>query len=325
LSYSFFHHGEYPKSYYMLFFSHIFMNGFSLVLLGVVLFVVAYALLKIQGKMNDITKAIDSSFKTIEDGVTQNLLGPNGALTKATNAVNQNYATIKNGINTTILGPAGLLSKSRYIMNYTNTICIEVGNDVHDGKLILQNDIRKTTGDIEKILKNAGNPLIKAGSWLNNIGDDIDIDILGGHPLHDVAQPFHDVGNTVNDVGNLCIDARTKLIAADQKIIDAETSLEDISGKVKGLGVEILNVRDYVDTTFTASMNASLDDLKQVTDDVNTLFSTLENGAQTSVNGLKNANSFLDSLLNNIFQKQLIIGLFAAGVVLILTGVALGL
>jgi hypothetical protein len=301
------------------------MNGFSLVLLGIVLFVVSYALLKIQGKMKDVTNAIDTGFKTIEDGITQNLLGPNGALTKATNAVDQNYTTIKNGINNNVLGPQGLLSKSRYIMNYTNTICIEVGNDIHNGKLILQNDIRKTTGDIETILQNTGNPLINAGVWFNNIGNDIDIDILGGHPLHDLAQPFRDVGKTVDDIGDLCIDARTKLKAADLKIAQAENSLDDISVKVKALGPEILQVRDYVDTTFTNGINTSMNDLKQITDSVKTLFSTMETGAQTSVNNLKNANTYLDSLLNNMFQKQYILGLFAAGIALILAGVAIGL
>ncbi len=301
------------------------MNGFSLVLLGVVLFVVGYALWKIQGKLKDVTSAVDSGFKSIEDGITQNLLGPNGALTKATNAVDQNYSTIENGINTNVFGPTGLLSKSRYIMNYANSICIDVGNDIHAGRLILKNDIRKTTGDIETILQKTGNPLINAGVWLNNIGDDIDIDILGDHPLHDLAKPFHDTGNTSDDIGDLCLEARTKLQQADLKIIQAENSLEDISVKVKALGPEIIQVRDYMDTAFTNGINTSLSDLKQVTDNVKTLFSTLENGAQTSVNNLKNANTYLDSLLNNIFQNQLIIGLFAAGIALIVTGVAIGL
>jgi hypothetical protein len=301
------------------------MNGFSLVLLGVVLFVVGYALWKIQGKLKDVTLAVDSGFKTIEDGITQNLLGPNGALTKATNAVDQNYLTISNGINNNVFGPTGLLSKSRYIMNYANTICIDVGNDILTGKLILQNDIRKTTGDIETILDDTGKPLIDAGKWLNKIGNDIDIDIAGAHPLHDLAKPFHDTGNTTKDIGGLCLSAENKLRMADLKIIQAETQLNDISIKVKALGPEIIQVRDYIDTSFTNGINASLNDLKQVTDSVKTLFSALESGAQTSVNNLKNANSYLDSLLNNIFQKQLIIGLFSAGIILILTGVAIGL
>ena len=301
------------------------MNGFSLVLLGVVLFVVGYALWKIQGKLKDVTSAVDSGFKSIEDGVTQNLLGPNGALTKATSAVDQNYTTINNGINNNVFGPTGLLSKSRYIMNYANSICIDVGNDIHAGKLILQNDIRKTTGDIETILDETGNPLIDASKWLKKIGDDIDIDIAGAHPLHDLAKPFHDTANTTKDIGGLCLSAENKLQLADLKIIQAETSLEDISLKVKALGPEIIQVRDYIDTSFTNGINTSLNDLKQVTDNVKTLFSTLENGAQTSVNNLKNANSYLDSLLNNIFQMPLIIGLFSAGIILILTGVAIGL
>ncbi len=301
------------------------MNGFSLVLLGVVLFVVCYALWKIQGKLKDVTVAIDSGFKSIEDGVTQNLLGPNGALTKATNALDQNYSNINNGINNNVFGPTGLLSKSRNIMNYANSICISVSNDIHSGKLVLQNDIRKTTGDIETILDETGKPLIDAGKWLNKIGNDIDIDIAGAHPFQGLAKPFHDIGNTANAIGGLCFSAESKLQLADLKIMQAENSLDDISIKVKALGPEIIHVRDYIDTSFTNSINASLNDLKQVTDSVKILFSTLENGAQASVNNLKTANSYLDSLLNNIFQKQLIVGLFSAGIILILTGVAIGL
>lgn len=301
------------------------MNGFSLVLLGVVLFVVGYALWKIQGKLKEVTLAVDSGFKTIEDGITQNLLGANGALTKATIAVDQNYATINNGINNNIFGPTGLLSKSRYIMNYTNSICISVGNNINAGKLILQNDIRKTTGDIEIILDETGKPLIDVGKWLYKVGDDINIDIAGAHPFAGLAKPFHDTGNTTKDIGGLCLSAENKLKSADSKIMQAETSLEDISLKVKALGPEIIHVRDYIDSSFTNGINASLNDLKQVTDNVKILFSTLENGAQTSVNNLKTANSYLDSLLNNIFQKQLIVGLFSAGIILILTGIAIGL
>jgi hypothetical protein len=301
------------------------MNGFPLVLLGVVLFVVAYALLKIQSKMKEVTNAIDMGFKTIEDGITQNLLGPNGALTKATDAVDHNYLTIKNGLDQNVLGPQGLLSKSREIMNFANNICIDVSNDIVDGKLILQNDIRKTTGDIETILLNTGTPLRSAGTWFIKIGNDIDIDIAGAHPLQGIAQPFKDVGKTCDDIGLLVLDARSDLKNADTKIQKAEASLQKISDKVKALGPEIIHIRDYVDTTFTNGVNNSMDDLEHLTDSVKTIFSTMENGAQTSVNNLKNANAYLDSQLNNMFRKQYIVGLLTAGILLIMAGVALGL
>jgi hypothetical protein len=301
------------------------MNGFPLVLLGIVLFVVAYALLKIQSKMKEVTNAIDMGFKTIEDGITQNLLGPNGALTKATNAVDQNYVTIKNGIDKNVLGPQGLMSKSRNIMNFTNTICIEIGDGIVDGKLILQNDIRKTTGDIETILQNTGTPLINTGIWFTNIGNDIDIDILGEHPLQGIAQPFRDVGKTFDDIGDLVLLAESDLIRADNKIKKAEDSLQKISDKVKALGPEIVHIRDYMDTTFSNGINASMNDLENLTDSVKTIFSTMENGAQVSVNNLKNANSYLDSQLNNMFRRQYVAGLLSAGILLILAGVALGL
>lgn len=301
------------------------MDGFPLVLLGVTLFAIAYAMLKIQGRIKEVTKAIDSGFKTIEDGVTQNLLGPQGAITKATTALDQGYLTVKTGIDTSVLGPTGLLSKSRYIMNYANTICVGLSNDITNGRLILTNDIRKTTADIETILQNAGKPLIDAGDWLNDIGDGIDIDIAGAHPFHDLAQPFRDVGNTVDGVGDLCLDAKAKLITADQKIILAENALDNMSLKVKSLGGEIIEVRNYVDNAFTTNINSSMNNLKQVTDNVKIVFSTLETGAQASVTNLKNANTYLDSLLNNMFQKKYIMGLSAAGIALILAGIAIGI
>jgi hypothetical protein len=301
------------------------MDGFPLILLGVTLFAIAYAMLKIQSRMKEVTKAIDSGFRTIEDGVTQNLLGPQGAITKATTALDQGYLTLKTGIDTSVLGPTGLLSKSRYIMDYANTICVGLSNDITSGRLILKNDIRKTTADIETILQNAGDPLINAGDWLNDIGDGIDIDIAGAHPFHDLAQPFRDVGNTVDGVGDLCLDAKTKLVTADQKIILAENALDEMSLKVKSLGGEIIEVRNYVDNAFATNINSSMNNLKHVTDNVKVVFSSLEVGAQASVTNLKNANTYLDSLLNNMFQKKYIMGLSAAGIALILAGIAIGI
>ncbi|HSQ48993.1 MAG TPA: hypothetical protein VLL96_04850, partial [Candidatus Deferrimicrobiaceae bacterium] len=58
---------------------------------------------------------------------------------------------------------------------------------------------------------------------------------------------------------------------------------------------------------------------------VKIVFSTLETGAQASMTNLKNANTYLDSLLNNMFQKKYIMGLSAAGIALILAGIAIGI
>ena len=52
---------------------------------------------------------------------------------------------------------------------------------------------------------NTGTPLIDVGKWLNQVGDDIDIDIAGAHPFAGLAKPFHDTGNTTNNIGVLCI------------------------------------------------------------------------------------------------------------------------
>ncbi len=98
-----------------------------------------------------------------------------------------------------------------------------------------------------------------------------------------------------------------------------------MSLKVKSLGGEIIEVRNYVDNAFTTNINSSMNNLKQVTDNVKIVFSTLETGAQASVTNLKNANTYLDSLLNNMFQKKYIMGLSAAGIALILAGIAIGI
>jgi hypothetical protein len=112
---------------------------------------------------------------------------------------------------------------------------------------------------------------------------------------------------------------------ADQKIILAENALNDMSSRVKSLGGEIIQVRDYVDNAFTTNINSTMNNIKQVTDNVKVVFSTLETGAQASVTNLKNANNYLDSLLNNLFQKKYIYALSAAGVALILAGIAIGI
>ncbi len=80
-----------------------------------------------------------------------------------------------------------------------------------------------------------------------------------------------------------------------------------------------------MDTTFKNGINDSMDDLEDLANGVKTIFSTMENGAQASVNNLKNANAYLDDQLTSMFKRQYVVGLISAGVLSILAGVALGL
>lgn len=300
------------------------MNGFPLVLLGIVLFVVAYALLKVQSKMKEVTDAIDLGFKTIEDGITQNLLGPTGAINQASTAVDKSYKTIENGLKQNVLGPDGLLKKNKDIMNFASGVCIDIGKEIDNGTDIIKVDIHNTAQNIEKILQDTGVPLINAGTWFNNIGDDIDIDILGEHPLQGVAQPFWDLGKTCDDIGDLVLVAESDLVRADNKLQLAAGSLQKISGNVKAISPEILRVRDYVDRAFTDGVNASLKDMGDLTKGVQDIFHAVEAGAQTSVDHLKVANTQLDAQLTGLIKREYIYGLTTAAIALIAAGVALG-
>lgn len=300
------------------------MNGFPLVLLGIVLFVVAYALLKVQSKMKEVTDAIDLGFKTIEDGITQNLLGPTGAIKQASTAVDKSYKTIENGLKQNVLGPDGLLKKNKDIMNFASGVCIDIGKEIDNGTDIIKVDIHNTAQNIEKILQDTGVPLINAGTWFNNIGDDIDIDILGEHPLQGVAQPFWDLGKTCDDIGDLVLVAESDLVRADNKLQLAAGSLQKISGNVKAISPEILRVRDYVDRAFTDGVNASLKDMGDLTKGVQDIFHAVEAGAQTSVDHLKVANTQLDAQLTGLIKREYIYGLTTAAIALIAAGVALG-
>ena len=64
------------------------MNGFPVMILGVMLLALAYILWRIQGKIGEITGAVDQGFKTIEDGITKNMLGPAGFVPAATTTLN---------------------------------------------------------------------------------------------------------------------------------------------------------------------------------------------------------------------------------------------
>lgn len=239
------------------------MNGFPVVILGVMLFALAYILWKMQGKIGEITGAVDRGFKTIENGITQNMLGPTGFVPAATTTLNN-----------------------------ARDVFYHAGNDIQAARILVAQDIGKIVNDSEAILGDVGNPLITAGKWLNNIGDDI--------PFGDLAQPFHDVGNTVDDIGDKCLEAKDKLVEVSQKLQDAASSLDALSQGATSVGREFDGLSRYTGTTFRT-------------------------GVETSVHELEQARTFLDSELLMLADRRLIAALAVLGVIFIVTGVSIGL
>jgi hypothetical protein len=301
------------------------MNGFPLILLGVVLFAVAYALLKIQSKMKEVTNAIDMGFKTIEDGITQNLLGKDGALTKASTAIETSYTAMEIGIKENLLGKNGLLGKGDAILLSTSDLCVQVSTEITNGKNAAMADFNEVTEDIGQVLQDVGEPMLDVGKFMTDVGNGINQEILGEHPFEGLAKPFLDAGTTCTGIGDKILLAHSDLDKSANKVKKLGNTLDGISSDIKAMGPKIDETRLYMDKTFKDGVNATMGDLKGVKDDVKSIFTAMEKGAQASVDNLKNANTYLDAQINGMFQRKYITGLLAAGVALILAGAALGI
>ncbi|MDW5562383.1 MAG: hypothetical protein SA339_04080 [Methanomassiliicoccus sp.] len=300
------------------------MDGYPLVLLGVTLLAVAYSIQKIQGKMKELTNAIDLGFKSIEDGITNNV---KGAIVQATSSVDQYYTTLEKSIVVKVLGTSGtegILDRGLSVMDFASDICVEVGDDIAQGKRFLAKDIRGTTAKMETVLRDTATPLSDAGGFFKIIGDGINIP-LPGEPLKPLAKPFYDIGATCTSIGKNCTDAKHDLEDADRKIIDAEVYLGQLSTKVKGYGPQITKMRDEVNTLITDGINDSMRDVKSVTDSVKLIFSSVSTGADNVVKNMRSANAALDQEINGIFRRQHVAALVTAGVALIAGGAAVGL
>jgi hypothetical protein len=301
------------------------MNGLPLVILGVALFALAYVLWKIQGRINEIMRAVDLGFRSIEDGVRKNLLDPNGAFGGVTKAVDQSFATVENSLTRNMLGPGGVLSATTGTLNNARDVFYQAGNDIHDARILLAQDMRKIVTDSATILDDVGNPLVDAGGWLNTIGNDIDVDIGGLHPLAGVAQPFHDVGNTVDTVGNKCLEAEGQLNLMSTKVLDAAARLDALKTGADAVGNQFNGLSIYVDTTFRAGVMTSVDDLEKARASLDRFFAAFRTGVGTSIQELENARRFLDSRLLTLVNSRLTAALVVAGVILIIAGVSIGL
>ncbi|MGA2935198.1 MAG: hypothetical protein ABSD81_08605 [Methanomicrobiales archaeon] len=301
------------------------MNGLPLVILGVALFALAYVLWKIQGRINEIMRAVDLGFKAIEDGVRKNLLDPNGAFGGVTKAVDKSFMTMENSLTQNMLGPGGVLSTTTGTLNTARDVFHQAGNDIHDARILLAQDMRKIITDSGTILDDVGHPLVDAGGWLNNIGNDIDVDIGGLHPFKDLAKPFRDVGGTVDTVGDKCLEAEDQLNQMSTKVLDAAAKLDALRTGADNVGNEFNGLSIYVDTTFRAGVRTSVDDLEKARVSLDQLFAAFTTGVGTSIQELENARRFLDSQLLQLVNNRLTAALAVAGIIFIVIGVSIGI
>jgi len=247
-----------------------FVNGLPFILLGAALLAGTGALWMFQGRLKNISDAINNAFKTIEDAVTVNLLNPNAGLDKATQVLNQ-------------------------VSNVLN----QVKTDIKIGKDIVINDVVPVMHASASIIRNdVGNPLESVGNFIIQVGNGIDIDVVGSHPLHGLAQPLKDAGNGLEDIGDKCVDIGNKLDSAANKTHNVAQGMDTVANAVKTVS----------------------DDLAAIVPLVNT---TLRNGLQSLVNNLAQGRNTINQVLGFV-NSQLIVALAAAGILSIATGVALG-
>lgn len=239
-------------------------------IIGAALLALALGLWMLKGKLAGIKNAIDIGFKTIEDGITTNLLNPNTGLDRATNFLNQTGGTLD-----------------------------QIRNDITTAKGVVVNDVVPIMQDSAQVIGNdVGQPVKSVGGFLLNVGNKIDIDILGAHPLSAVAQPFKDAGNDLTNIGDECIDIGSKIDDAATKATSIANSMDTVSSEVKTIS----------------------DDVKAIVPLVNV---GLRNGLQQVVNQLAQTRNNLGQILQ-VVNNQLLIGLVVAGILFIAAGVALG-
>ncbi len=301
------------------------MNGFPLVILGIAFFALAYILWKIQGKIGEIIGAVDQGFKAIEDGVNQNILSPTGAFSGVTNSVDQSFQTIENGLNQNILGPGGILDDATTALNAASSLFNQAGTEIQAAQALVATDILQVINDSEKTLSDVESDLTTATNTLNTIGNDIDVDIFGTHPLSGVAQPFFDVANTVQDVNNDCVDASNELAEMAVHVQAAAGRLNALSTDATNLANQFAGLSQYTGTTFRNGVSTSVTDLEKARISLDQFFSTFRSGVSASVTELEAARTYLDSQLLLLVSKNTINALAVAGVVLIIIGVSIGL
>lgn len=231
------------------------MNGISLIMLGIVLFTLAYFLRKFQSKLTDITTAVDKGFATIEQGITDNLLKRGtGALDVVTSTLTQVSGVFNQ------VGDEVLLAKS-YVRNDVVGALDEFGN-------IIGNDI--------------ATPLNDAGIKLVYIGGKIDVAIPvplndDWHPFAEVAQPFNDTGTYLQSIANKCWAIETSVSAVESKLIRASLKLNDVSTRVKSISTQVNDIIPYVDTNFRNGVTLTITELEHARTNLDSLLLKIVN------------------------------------------------
>jgi hypothetical protein len=301
------------------------MNGFPLVLLGIVLFAVVYALIKIQSKLKEVTGAIDMGFKSIEDGITKTLLGKDGALYKAAAAVDDGYTKVELAVNTNVLGKNGLLAKGNEIMLNASGFCTQVSVEIKNGKKTVVADFDAIAVDIETVLHDVGVPMVNVGGFFTVIGNGINISIGTEHPFQPIAQPFLDIGVTCTDIGDKALLAESNIIKAANRAKFSARAIDDMADDISAFAPKIDDARKQLNKVVNDGVTDTMKDLREVKDGVKSIFTAIGDGANASIVQLKNANDHLDKQINDMFQRKYINGLAVAAAGLIAAGLALGI
>jgi hypothetical protein len=301
------------------------MNGLPLVVLGVMFFTMAYALLKVQGKIGDVSKAVNLGFKTIEDAISKNFIDPDSPLDSVSEAVDLNFKAIQDGLSQGILGPNGALAMVNTTLTSAGGVAENVATEIRGGRYLLTGTIAPIIGQTQDIFYDIGNPLNSASASIHSIGDWIDVEILNAHPFEKLAKPFEDVANTVGGTGALCVTVGDRIGSTSGQITAIASKLDNIHGQVISLKEQTDLLRRYVDRNLRDSLANFSGEMDKVNSSIDGVLTAFRGGAQVSLKELGNAQALLDSTLSRLVNRQWITALAAAGIALILAGVSIGI
>lgn len=301
------------------------MNGLPLVVLGVMFFTLAYSLLKVQGKIGDIAKAVDRGFKTIEDAISVNLIDQNGPMGGISGAVDTNLAAIKRSVSETINGRGGVLEKMDTTFTTVQGITDRLAMEIKGGRDLLTGTVAPIVGDTQTIFDDIGKPLNEASATIKGIGDFLDVNIFGTQPLEPLAKPFYDVSATVCKTGGLCLDVSMKIGSIGGDITTVADKLDSVKGEIIELRSETESMHNYLNYTLKMGERKFNGDIDDIHSSINGVLSSFKAGAETSLKELADARAFLDSTLGKLINRQWIAALAVAGMALILAGASMGI
>lgn len=221
-------------------------GGLPLIILGFALLALALGLWMLKGKLVAIKNAIDTGFKTIEDGITANLLSPGSGLDRATD-----------------------------FLTKTSGMLDQIKTDMTDAKDVVVNDVVPIMQDSAQVIgKDVGQPVKATGSILTKVGKAIEnIPLLGGP----IGKPFEDAGNDLTDIGNKCIDIGNKIDDAAAKTSNIAQSIDSVSSEVKTVSDDFKAVVPLVNVTFRNGLQTVVNDLAQARNNLGQILSVVSN------------------------------------------------